>query len=128
MRTGAGEGRGQKGRLLTAASTLFLSSFPLSTSRLPHLPSPTPASLLSLRLSGEIEGLEIRAGGERPCGLEAVRWVVTVSCAAIRDPCLLHPGLLLLLHLVDLPETPGNMRLERSETEETTGPGEGVLG
>lgn len=132
MRTGAGVGRGrgggQKGRLPTAASTLFLSSCSLPTSRLPDLPNPTPASLLSLRLSGEIEGLETRAGGERPCGLEAGRWVVTVSCAVIRDPHPLHPGLLLLLHLVDLPKTPGNMRLLCNETEETTGPGEGVLG
>lgn len=81
-----------------------------------------------MTLSGELEGLEIRAQGERPCGLEAGPWEVTVSCAVMEHPCLLHQEPLLLLHLVDLSETPGNMRLLHSELEETTGLGEGVLG
>lgn len=44
--------------------------------------------------------------------------MVTVSCALKRDSCLLHLGLL-LLHLVDLPESPGNMKLVCSEMEKT---------
>lgn len=53
--------------------------------------------------------------------------MVTVSRAVIGHPCLLYQGLLLLLHLVDLPETAGNMRLLCSETEETPGLGEEFL-
>lgn len=53
--------------------------------------------------------------------------MVTVSGAVIGNPCLLDQGLLLLLHLVDLPETAGNMRSLCSEMEETTGLGEEFL-